>query len=85
VSFVTLQFGAGECAIGNSCEIPGTFFLKAGTATELKENTVTKLFSEGPLNALPLFCSQNAVTIDGCAKVALLAPHAGMTWNGKAG
>lgn len=82
-TFVTLQFGTGECLIGNNIPITGTFFLKTDAATELKENTVSKLFSKGPLSAL-LFGGNHAL-IDGSAKAALLAPHTGMTWNGKAG
>jgi hypothetical protein len=82
-NFVTLEFGKGECSIAKA-PITGKAFLKAGTATEGKENTITKLFSEGPLTSL--FFGANAAVIDGSAKAALTgATHTGMTWNGKAG
>ncbi len=69
-----------ECSIGSAFKITGKAFAKAGTTTELKEETVTKLFSEGPLSAL-LFGGNNA-TIDGSAKVALTSFHTGMKWSG---
>jgi hypothetical protein len=84
--FVTLVMGkevGSECSIGAKFDITGSAFLKAGTTTEGKEETITKLFSEGPLSAL-LF-GGNAATIDGSAKAALIAPHAGLNWSGLAG
>jgi hypothetical protein len=84
--YVTLRLGkevGSECAIGaNFPCLTGSAFVKAGTATELKEETVSKLFSEGPLTAL-LF-GGNPATIDGSAKIALAFPHLGMKWSGKA-
>ncbi len=84
--FVDFKMGkevGSECSIGSHFEIAGKAFLRAGTTTEGKIETVTKLFSEGPLSAL-LF-GGNAATIDGSAKVALIAPHAGLQWSGLAG
>jgi hypothetical protein len=84
--FVDIKMGSevkSECAIGSHFEITGPAFLKAGTVTEGKEETVTKLFSEGPLTKL-LF-GGNAATIDGSAKAALIAPHLGLKWSGLAG
>jgi hypothetical protein len=84
--FVDIKMGkevGSECSIGSHFEITGKFFLKFGSKTEGKEETVTKLFSEGPLSAL-LF-GGNAITLDGSAKAALVAPHAGMKWSGLAG
>src|ERR1700709_32027 len=57
--FVTIVLGApgiaNECAIGEKFDITGAAFLKAGTTTEGKTETVEKLFSEGPLSALRFF------------------------------
>lgn len=84
--FVDIKMGkevGSECAIGSHFEITGPAFLKAGTTTEGKEETVTKLFSEGALSKL-LF-GGNAATIDGSAKAALITPHLGLKWSGLAG
>jgi hypothetical protein len=84
--FVDLKMGkevGSECSIGSHFEITGKAVLKAGTTTEGKEDTVEKLFSEGPLSAL-LF-GGNAATIDGSAKAKLVGAHAGMKWIGLAG
>ncbi len=84
--FVTLVMGnevKSECSIGAKFDITGSAFLKAGTTTEGKEETVEKLFSEGPLSAL-LF-GGNAATIDGSAKAILIGAHTGMKWSGIAG
>jgi hypothetical protein len=84
--FVDIKMGkevGSECSIGSHFEITGKAFLKAGTTTEGKEETLEKLFSEGPLSAL-LF-GGNAATIDGSAKAKLVGAHAGMKWSGLAG
>lgn len=83
VTWVVLQFGIGECSIGNNIEITGVVFLKAGTEKEGKEATVQKLFSEHSSTVL-LFGSNKAL-FDGSAKAALVTPHSGMVWSGKAG
>jgi len=84
--FVTIIMGPeveSECPEGTKFDVTGSAFVKAGTTTELKTETVEKLFSEGPLTAL-LF-GGNAATIDGSAKTALVASHLGMKWSGIAG
>jgi len=85
--FVDIKMGkevGSECSIGSAFDITGKAVLKAGTTTEGKEDTVSKLFSEGPLSVI-LFGGGNATTLDGGFKAALTGSHAGMKWSGIAG
>lgn len=76
----TLQYGKGECVIGNGISVTGTLFLK-DCKNLLLNNELEHLFEEQKALSKILF-GANPMTMDGSFWAFLTGAHSGKVWSG---
>ena len=85
-TYMVLELGTGECAVGQKVPIIGTFYAHDAEGS-IETHRASHLIEEGPGTAVWVISKteEHKVILDGSALLTLTGAHAGLKWGGAIG